>query len=734
MTIWAGEIKELEKLNESLKGNFPDLEKELEQLIRTQDANVVMLYSRRCLEVIVTDLCECELKRPRKTEPLKGIIDKLNSEEKVPSHIVTSMQGLNSLSTYGAHPKDFDPEQVKPVLNNLDIIIKWYWKYKDSQSTKKTKAKEGEFESNKAEIIIKPVHKPKKRLKFLLAGFIIIIFFVGGLVAVIITGRKTTDIKRLEKSIAVLPFRNDSPNDSNTYFINGLMEDILNNLQKIKDMRVISRTSVEQYRNQIKSIPEIAKELKVNFIVEGSGQRLGNTIHLSVQLIIAPKEGHLWGKSYEQEIKEPKDLFRIQSQIAQSIAAELKAIITPEEKELIEKTSTASLTSYDFYQRGREEYVKYWINNNNREALDKAKDFYHKALEYDRTFAQTYTGLAQVYWDKHYWGDFFSENFQDSAIVLCDIALSLDDHLSEAYTLKGTYYSEIGKSEQALEEFDKAIRYNPNDWMAYYGKGILYSTVDLVKAIDNFQNAASLNRGGQLPELLRSIGWEYMLAGFPEKAYHYWKEVLNLDGDSSKYYYYVAMDEFYRGNYEKSIEYADKAYLIDSTDTYSFYDIGSALNHIFLGNYEESLKYINKYLERLESLKQTDIANVWIIGYIYWKNGYKEKAEYFFDETIKNSNRMIDLRRAYAQAPEVYYDLAAIYAFRGEMDKAYKNLGIFSQKPCVEIKWGTLLKNDPLFNRIRNEGDFQQIARDVEAKYQTEHERVKKWLDEQGML
>jgi hypothetical protein len=122
MAIWSAEIKELEKLFESLKGQLPDLEKELEQLIRTEDVNVLMLYSRRSLEVIITDLCECELKRPRKTEPLKGIIDKLHKEEKVPSHIISSMHGLNELSTYGAHPKDFDPEQVKPVLVNLDII------------------------------------------------------------------------------------------------------------------------------------------------------------------------------------------------------------------------------------------------------------------------------------------------------------------------------------------------------------------------------------------------------------------------------------------------------------------------------------------------------------------------------------------------------------------------------------------------------------------------------------
>lgn len=131
MAIWSAEVKELEKLLESFEGQFPDLEKEVGQLIKTDDENVALLYSRRCLEVIVTDLCECELEKSRGTEPLKGIIDKLQKEEKIPSYIAASMQGLNTLSTFGTHPKDFDPEQVKPVLNNLLIIIKWYLRYKD---------------------------------------------------------------------------------------------------------------------------------------------------------------------------------------------------------------------------------------------------------------------------------------------------------------------------------------------------------------------------------------------------------------------------------------------------------------------------------------------------------------------------------------------------------------------------------------------------------------------------
>ena len=130
MTIWSAEIKEIERLYNSIKGQSPELEKELERLIRTDDENIVLVYARRCLEVIITDLCESELKRPRKTEPLQGIIDKLNRKEKIPSHIFASMQSLNSLSTFGSHPKEFDPRQVKPVLNNLSVIVEWYIAYK----------------------------------------------------------------------------------------------------------------------------------------------------------------------------------------------------------------------------------------------------------------------------------------------------------------------------------------------------------------------------------------------------------------------------------------------------------------------------------------------------------------------------------------------------------------------------------------------------------------------------
>jgi|WetSurMetagenome_2_1015567.scaffolds.fasta_scaffold00047_49 uncharacterized protein (TIGR02145 family) len=171
MAFWDGELKELGSLYNTFRGHLPDIVKELEQLIKTDDPNVVMLYSRRCLEVIITDLCENELKRPRKTEPLKGIIDKLNAEEKVPSHIITSMLSLNSMANYGAHPKDFDPEQVKPVLNNLAIIIKWYLKYKDFKIVSKNEPGEMEPEQEPSKIkpgnIEKPLSDNTKKKKVL---------------------------------------------------------------------------------------------------------------------------------------------------------------------------------------------------------------------------------------------------------------------------------------------------------------------------------------------------------------------------------------------------------------------------------------------------------------------------------------------------------------------------------------------------------------------------------------
>jgi tetratricopeptide (TPR) repeat protein len=255
---------------------------------------------------------------------------------------------------------------------------------------------------------------------------------------------------------------------------------------------------------------------------------------------------------------------------------------------------------------------------------------------------------------------------------------------------------------------------------------------DFVKGINYLQKAASINRGPELPALLGAIGYAYFCAGFPEKAKYYHQEELKLDGDSSTYYYNLVLEEFWLGNFNKSIEFAEKGYVIDSTNEGLLHYLG--FDYAWLGKYEESLKYYIKYVERLEIKGGFDLSGTHRIGYAYWQNGNKKKAEYYFNEQIEYCNRLIELKRSEVQSLYTYYDLAGVYAFRGENDKAYKNLRIFNQMQRIPLWMAMLIKTDPLFNSIRNEQEFQQIAKDIEAKYQAEHERVRKWLEEQGNL
>ncbi len=737
MTIWSAEIKELETLHKSLQGHHPDLEKELEKLTKSDDENMILLYARRCLEVIITDLCECELKRPRKTEPLKGIIDKLNKEQKVPSHIITSMDHLNTMSAYGAHPKDFDPRQIKPVLNNLAIIIEWYLKYKESQTFRGVKPEGEKYESKEQVDSVIGSHRPKKKLILLLSGFllVVVIIVLALFVFDIFDGKKQS--QELEKSIAVLPFKLLSEEPNKQYLADGMMDAILLHLSKIEDLRVMSRTSVEQYRETGKTMTEIGRELGVGYLLEGSFQKYGDNVRLIVQLIKPGKEGHEWANEYDRNWK---DIFSVQSEVAQAIARELHAAITPEVKQTIEKLPTTNLTAYDFYQRGKEELVNYWLNNDNKEALKLAENFYYKALEYDSTYAAAYSGLAMVYRYQHRMDidSYFAENYLDSAMILANRALSYDDQLAEVYYVRGLYYLENGKSEQAINEFDKALKYNPNYWEVYADKGsLVYSLyidhLDFVKAIENLNKAININHGRELPVLLFNLAKVYNDAGFREKFLYYIGEYnILVPPDTNSFWNSGVYNELSLGNYEKAFEIGNIIYSRDSNNIDNLLNLG--YYYMVFEQYKESLKYYKKYISTLKNLGQFTPNHSHRIGYVFWQNGFKKEAEYYFNEQKRICEESIKMGRWYSINFTASYDLAGVYAFMGDRDKAYENLRVLARIPVYPIWWVELIKEDPLFDSIKDEPEFQQIVRDVESKYQAEHERVRKWLEEQGML
>jgi TolB-like protein len=306
-------------------------------------------------------------------------------------------------------------------------------------------------------------------------------FNVGGLRSRIIGGssRSERDIKpgkprpdQTEKSIAVLPFINDSPDQENTYFINGVMEEILNNLQKIKALRVISRTSVEQYRERIKSVREIAEELGVNYIVEGSAQKYGSAFRLRVQLIRAASETHLWGESFQQKITDIEDIFNIQITIAKSIAEELQAAISSEEKRLIEKMPAADLAVYDDYLKAR----SYW-NDFRKESLFKAVDYLNSAIEKEPGWAPLYAGLAEL------WMWIQQGGYEPPSAAAPKIyenlnkAIELDQDLAEVHYLSAMIAHLVEWDwEKSEREFLKTLAINPND---SYSR-LLYSQLLLI--------------------------------------------------------------------------------------------------------------------------------------------------------------------------------------------------------------------------------------------------------------
>lgn len=557
--------------------------------------------------------------------------------------------------------------------------------------------------------------------KLVLAGTFITIILAGTAIFWF-TGRGKSSGQQA-KSIAVLPFRNDSPSDSNTYFINGIMEEVLNNLQKIEDVRIISRTSVEQYRDSPKTIPQIGRELGVNYIVEGSGQRYGNSFRVNVKLIRAKRETNLWGRQYEQLIRKPEDIVNVQTTIAQSIVSELKGTITPDEKMLMEKIPTSDLKAYDHYQKGRDALAGFWIDVNNTELLFRAEQHFKNALNTDPKFAHAILGQAEVLWNYKIYLN--RQNVLDSVLMLTEIALSYDDKIAEAFLLKGWCYEDSGQSDRALVEFNKAIDLNPNNWKAYYSLADLYDFADPVKSLEYLRKAEFLTYGSaEIPTLLRHMGGQLLITGHIDKASDYFYKAFEIDGDSAIYYSCLGGIEHNVGNFEKAIEFYARALRHKHSYTEVLHNL--AVFNQFLGRNVESLKYYRE----LESRNAMNF-NMHRMGYSLIVNGQNNEGNEYLRRHIGQCDEVISRGGRPDLLAFSYYDLAGVYAFMGDRENAYENLKNFAKGKNSFLFLVTMLKHDPLFNKIRNESEFRDIVRKTEERYARVHADAGAWIAKQ---
>ncbi len=254
------------------------------------------------------------------------------------------------------------------------------------------------------------------------------------------------------KSIAVLPFQNFSDSKEDEYFSDGVTEDIITQIARIADLKVISRTSIMAYKNTDKSLRLIGKELGVGVILEGSVRREGDRVRIVSQLIDARNDRHLWAETYNR----PRtDILAIQSEVAQRIAGELRARLSADERERLRKKATVNVDAYAFYVRGRDYYYKYTKDDN-----EQAVELFKKATAIDPQYAPAWAGLGDAYAQR--WKYDFRDETLDLAIEMSRKALAIDPDLAEGYKALGLAQESKGLVKEGLESYYRAIALNPN--------------------------------------------------------------------------------------------------------------------------------------------------------------------------------------------------------------------------------------------------------------------------------
>jgi TolB-like protein/Tfp pilus assembly protein PilF len=269
-------------------------------------------------------------------------------------------------------------------------------------------------------------------------------------------------------SIAVLPFTNMSGDEANEPFTQGIHDDLLTHLSRIKSLKTISRTSVLQYRQTTRSIPEIAAELGVKHILEGGIQRSGDRIRVNLQLIDAATDEHLWAEIYDRTLT-ADNLFDIQGEIAEQVTRSLRATLLPEEQSALRVKPTHSMAAYDLYLLGRH----HW-NERTAESIAKARDFFKQAIEVDPNFVLAYSGLADAYSLLISYGNMKGEDAIPLASQAIDKAMSLNDSLSEVWASKGLLYFAQNKHPESAKALTRAIELDPQNFSAWlwYGNAL----------------------------------------------------------------------------------------------------------------------------------------------------------------------------------------------------------------------------------------------------------------------
>jgi TolB-like protein len=503
------------------------------------------------------------------------------------------------------------------------------------------------------------------------------------------------------KSIAVLPFENLSPDPENAFFADGITEDILTQVAKIRELKVIARTSVMRYKGTQKPIREIASELGVTTVLEGSVRRAGNRVRIVSQLIDAATEEHLWAETYDRDLQ---DVFAIQSEVAQRIAAALKTQLSAAEKERIGERPTRSLEAYDLYLKGRDLYYHFRKADN-----EQAIELFQKALQLDPTFALAHAGLADAFAQRAIrFG--FPLNWVDSSIEAARKAVSLDPRLAEGHKALGLAYVVQGRLREAVDADRRAVELNANIAGA---AGNLATALFLLgrfdEALTGLRRAVEIDPSNPLI-WAESLGPVYDALGDERAAEAAFRRASEISPDLSSLSRRLIAFHLNGGRKREALEQARGGAVAATSDARLLIAAGAA--ELVAGEAARARGLLERALPALQGQRPPGLYDGGLetyLAYLHLQAGRRSEAERLLEASLETDRRQLAAGNELWTVP---FDMACAHALRGEKDEAFRWLD-----KAIEAGWRGWpnAKWTPLLDPLRSDERFQKMMARLDA-------------------
>jgi serine/threonine protein kinase/tetratricopeptide (TPR) repeat protein len=447
------------------------------------------------------------------------------------------------------------------------------------------------------------------------------------------------------ESLAVLPLANLSADPAQEYFADGMTEELTTELSQISGLRVISRTSTMRYKGSQKPLPEIAKELGVDAVIEGSVERSGDEVRISAQLINARSDTHLWARSYHRNLR---DVLAMQSEVARAIAGEISVQLTPQEQARFERSRPVNVAAYEAYLRG----LYHW-NFHTPDEMQKAIVQYNRAIEIDPSYALAYVALSNTYHLLPFNADAPPQEAFPKAKEAALKAIQLDPQLGEAHSSLGLVLGQYDWDwTEAEREHKRAIELNANSPSA-----LMYYAELLSLRGHNDQAIATATRGRELDPVSGAVGLQLSRAYFHARQYDRAAQSFRQFLETNPHFWPL---------------------------------------HLFLGQVYEQQGQYAKALAELHQAEGPTLQARSVIGHVYARSGQRPEAEKILGELIARSNA--------AYLPPTY--IARIYAGLGQKDEAIAWLekGYALRDSHLEF-----LGVDPTFDELRSDTRFTDL-------------------------